>query len=389
MGPLRGIRVIEVAGIGPGPFCGMMLADMGCEVIRVEREQAPVPPALDPLARNRRSIVCNLKSEEGLQVLLDLAATADVFLEGYRPGVAEKLGFGPDICLQANPRLVYGRMTGWGQDGPLSHAAGHDINYIALSGALKSIGKQLGKPVPPLNLIGDFGGGGMLLAFGIVCALLHVKETGEGQVIDAAMVDGTNLMMSMFHLFQTIGLHDDRVGSSVFGGAAHFYNTYETLDGEFISIAALEPKFYEELVERLALDKSEFLPGLFDFRIEENTHDLWHELGEKLAIVFKTKTRAEWCEILEGTDVCFAPVLSLEEAADHPHHQARNSFIDVGGMKQSAPAPRFSVTEAVHPRPGVRPGTDTEDILRELKYERAKIDRLSKEGAIRIVKESQ
>lgn len=347
MGPLAGIKVVELLGIGPGPFCGMMLSDMGAEVISIERADAPPQPA-DPLARNRRRVVINLKSAEGVEQLLQLVEKADVLFEGYRPGVAERLGFGPDVCLARNPKLVYGRMTGWGQEGPLANAAGHDINYISITGALHAIGQKGGKPVPPLNLVGDFGGGGMLLAFGIVCALLETQRSGKGQVVDAAMVDGAAALMAMFVGMKgpTVGSIDE-VGSHVLAAGAHYYDTYETSDGKYVSLGSLEPQFYELLIEKAGLDRELF--GEYGFFGAKGNPAEWPRLKAELAKVMKSKTRDEWCAIMEGTDVCFAPVLSLEEAPSHPHIAARKTFIEVGGVQQNAPAPRFSRTVPATP----------------------------------------
>lgn len=348
MGPLAGIKMIEVAGLGPGPFCGMMLADLGAEVLTIERSTVAGGPH-DPLTRNRTRLALDLKSEAGRDALLKLVERADVLFEGYRPGVAERLGFGPDVCLQRNPRLVYGRMTGWGQTGPLASAAGHDINYIALAGALEPIGRAGERPVPPLNLVGDFGGGGMLLAFGIVCALLETQRSGQGQVIDAAMVDGSIALMAMAIGFQHNNYHRDGVGTGVLSGAAHYYDTYETRDGKFISIGALEPQFFALLMQKLGLDDTDIAQtGLYGSQGLDPK--VWRVMKVRLAEVFKSRTRDEWCELLEGTDVCFAPVLSLREAPQHPHLRARQSFVDVNGDLQNAPAPRFSRTPPDQPR---------------------------------------
>lgn len=349
MGPLTGIRIIEVAGLGPGPFCGMMLSDMGADVLTIDRASRTVEPT-DPLQRNRHRLTLDLKSEAGREAILKLVDRADVIFEGYRPGVAERLGFGPDVCLRRNPRLVYGRMTGWGRDGPLSTAAGHDINYIALSGALHAIGRRGEKPTPPLNLVGDFGGGGMLLAFGIICALLEAQRSGRGQVVDAAMVDGSIALMAMFIGLQRQGTWNDAVGSNFLSGAAHYYDTYETSDGKFITIGPLEPQFYSLLIDKVGLDAAAFAAAGME---GPNGYDMevWSILKAKLAEVFKTRTRDEWCSLLEGSDVCFAPVLSLSEAPAHPHNRARNAFVEVAGHMQNAPAPRFSRTSAAAPQP--------------------------------------
>jgi alpha-methylacyl-CoA racemase len=382
MGPLHGTKIIELAGLGAGPFCGMMLADMGAEVIRIERPGSGVHHALDPLLRNRKSIACDLKNPRAIDLVLQLVETADGLFEGFRPGVAERLGLGPDACRERNAKLVYGRVTGWGQDGPLANAAGHDLNYIALSGALHLIGRPGQKPVPPLNLIGDFGGGGMLLAFGMVCAMLHAQRTGVGQVVDAAMIDGTNALMAMFHGFRAMGLHSDDTGSSFLGGAAHFYDTYETRDGKYVSIAAIEPKFYDLLIERCGLDRNRFAPGVFRMQSDDRIRALWAELKAELTVVFKTKTRDQWCEILEGTDACFAPVLTLTEALAHAHNRARDAFISVGGQSQAAPAPRFSHSPADTPRPGVTPGTHNREVLQAAGFTGLEIDQLVDAGAI-------
>jgi alpha-methylacyl-CoA racemase len=347
-GPLSGVRIIEVAGLGPGPFCGMMLADMGADVLTIERSTAN-DTRHEPLTRNRTRLALDLKSGSGRETLLQLAERAEVLFEGYRPGVAERLGFGPDVCLKRNPKLVYGRMTGWGQTGPLASAAGHDINYIALTGALHGIGRNGEKPVPPLNLVGDFGGGGMMLAFGIVCALLEARRSGQGQVVDAAMVDGTIALMAMSIGFKAGGTHPDGVGSSILSGSAHYYDTYETSDGKYISIGSLEPQFFALLMQKLELTDSDMAqtgmtgPQGFDATV-------WKTMKPRLAEIFRKRSRDEWCALLEGTDVCFAPVLSLSEAPFHPHNQARQAFVDLDGQLQNAPAPRFSGTPTSHPR---------------------------------------
>jgi alpha-methylacyl-CoA racemase len=350
MGPLAGIKVVEVTGIGPGPFCGMMLADMGAQVISIERN-ARTARATDPHKRNRQLLTLDLKSEAGLDALLSLVDHADIIFEGYRPGVAERLGFGPDVCLKRNPKIIFGRMTGWGQTGPLAQAAGHDINYIALGGALSGIGRTAGeKPIPPLNLVGDYGGGGMLLAFGLVCALFEVQRSGKGQVVDAAMIDGTLALMSMFIGMQAMGMGADATGQHFLSGAAHYYDTYETSDGKYVSIGSLEPEFYELLIEKAGLDRDRFAGKTF-LSVEGRSPVVWAELKSELGRVFKGKTREEWTALLEGTDVCFAPVLTLSEAPNHPHHVARRAFVDVGNQKQNAPAPRFSRTSPAKPQP--------------------------------------
>lgn len=342
MGPLAGLKVVELLGIGPGPFCGMMLGDMGAEIISVERADVPANPA-DPLQRNRKRVVINLKTPEGLEALLKLIDKADVVYEGYRPGVAERLGFGPDVCLQRNPKIVYGRMTGWGQDGPMAKASGHDINYISLTGALHAIGVKGQKPVPPINLVGDFGGGGMLLAFGIVCAALEAQRSGKGQVVDAAMVDGAAALMAMFIGMKGPGLGDiDEVGGHMLAGGAHYYDTYETKDGKYISVGSLEPQFYELLMKQAELDRSVFAE--YGQMMPKDGPKEWPRLKGELAKVIKTKTRDEWSAIMEGTDACVAPVLTMSEAPHHPHIAARKTYIELGGTYQNAPAPRFSRT---------------------------------------------
>ncbi len=376
-GPLEGVRVVELAGLGPAPMTGMMLADMGAEVIRVERS-AGLPPLQrrDVSFRGKRSIALDLKAPEGLEVLLRLLDTAEVLLEGFRPGVAERLGFGPEVCHARNPRLVYGRMTGWGQDGPLAHTAGHDINYIALSGALHAIGRPDEKPIVPLNLLGDMGGGGMLLAFGVVCALFEARKSGQGQVVDAAMIDGVAQMMWMFPGMQAVGAWDlERRGVNLLDGGAHFYDTYETADGRSLAVGAIEPQFYAELLERLGLDATSLPP--------QDDPGAWPRLKTTLAEVFRTKTRDEWCALLEGTDACVAPVLSWNEAPTHPHHRARGTFIEIDGVVQHAPAPRFSRTVPDLPKGMSAPGHDGETLLDELGYAASEIARLTGSGVVK------
>ena len=364
MGPLAGIRVIELAGLGPAPYACMLLSDLGAEVIRIDRV-APIDrgelnhdPTHDLLNRGRRSIAVNLKEPRGLDLVLRLVETSDVLVEGFRPGVAERLGLGPETCLERKPSLIYGRMTGWGQEGPLASAAGHDLNYIALTGALHATGPAQGPPMAPMNLLGDFAGGSMFLALGIVSALLEASRSGQGQVIDAAMVDGTTSLMTMIYGWRAAGLWQDRRGANLLDGGAPFYGVYETADGKYVSIGSLEPQFYAELLERLELD-SESLPAQGDPKG-------WPDLHAVFSEVFRRKTREAWCEVLEGTDVCFAPVLSLDEAPEHPHMAARQTFVSPGGVRQPAPAPRFSRTPAEIQGPPGRPGADTGAILREL-----------------------
>jgi alpha-methylacyl-CoA racemase len=366
-GPLAGVRIIEMAGIGPAPFAGMMLADHGAEVIRVCRPGTARDPH-DVLSRSRRSIVLNMKNPRGVEIARRLIGGADGLIEGFRPGVMERLGLGPAPLLGAFPRLVYGRMTGWGQTGPLAPAAGHDINYIALTGALHAIGRAGQKPTPPINLVADFGGGGMLLAFGMVSALLHARSTGEGQVIDCAMTDGSALLMAMIWGFRAAGSWRDERGANLLDTGAHFYDSYETADGRFVAIGAIEPQFYGELCRRLGISDPDF-DG-------QNERANWPRLREKLAAVIRTRTRDDWCRLLEGEDACFAPVLSMAEAPRHPHNAERGTFVFIDGTLQPAPAPRFSVTPAAPPRRPPTPAADTSAILGELGYSRAEIDEL-------------
>ncbi|HKY13602.1 MAG TPA: CaiB/BaiF CoA-transferase family protein [Microthrixaceae bacterium] len=361
MGPLNGVKIIEVAGIGPGPFCAMMLADMGADVIRVDRAVQvmggdPASPPADVLNRGRRSIGVDLKSPEGVETLLRLVDGAGALIEGFRPGVAERLGFGPEVCLARNPRLVFGRMTGWGQDGPYAPTAGHDINYIALAGVLGHLGRDGDKPTPPINLVGDFGGGGMLLAFGIACGLVSASATGQGQVVDAAMVDGAASLMTMMWAFKNMGIWDaEHRGTNMLDTGAHFYDTYGTSDGKWISVGSIEPQFYAELLRHTGLEGAD-LPYQMD-------KSQWPAMKERLTEIFASKTRDEWCEIMEGTDICFAPVLLMDEAAEHPHNVARSTFVEVAGLTQPGPAPRFSATPAEISRPPAHAGQHTDEIL--------------------------
>jgi len=359
MGPLDGVRVIEIASLAPAPFGCMVLSDLGADVLRVERAEncgRPAPP--DPLARGRRSIGINLKAAEGVELLLRLVAGADVLVEGFRPGVAERLGFGPEVCAGRNPRLVYGRMTGWGQDGPLAPTAGHDIDYIAIAGALFPIGRAGERPVPPLNLVADFGGGGMLLALGILAALIERERSGFGQVVDAAMVDGSALLTSFLYGLRAAGAWRDERGVNLLDGGAPFYDTYETADGGAVAVGALEAKFYAELLAGLGL-AGEDLPGQHD-------RAGWPVLRARFAEVFATRTRDEWAEVFAGSDGCVAPVLSPAEAHRHPHNAARGTFAEVGGVMQPAPAPRFGRTPAGPPEAPPVPGADTDAVLEGL-----------------------
>ena len=367
-GPLEGIRIIEIAGIGPGPFCGMMLADHGAEVIRVDRPGGRLDPR-DPLMRSRKSMVVDMKSPDGVAVMRELIKSADGLIEGFRPGVMERLGLGPDIVLADNPKLVFGRMTGWGQYGPYSHAAGHDINYIALAGALHAYGRAGEKPTPPINMVGDFGGGGMMLAFGMVAALLSAKGTGKGQVIDCAMTDGAAVLMSMIWGFRAQGMWRDERGVNLLDTGAHFYDTYECSDGKFVSIGSIEPQFYAELrrIAGLADDS--------DFDAQMNPAG-WGALKAKLTALFLGKSRDEWCALMEMTDVCFAPVLSMAEAPAHPHNTARGTFIEVEGYVQPAPAPRYSGTVTAVPVASGRAGSDGDALLGALGFDAERIANL-------------
>ncbi|MBN8807860.1 MAG: CoA transferase [Sphingomonas sp.] len=333
-GPLAGLRIVELAGIGPAPFCGMMLADHGAEVIRIDRPGVKLD-SRDPLLRGRTAMNLDLKSPDDIARLREVVKTVDGLIEGFRPGVIERLGIGPDILLADNPKLVIGRMTGWGQDGPYAQAAGHDINYIALSGVLGGIGRAGERPVPPINLVGDFGGGAMMLAFGMVAGLLAVKNGAGGQVIDCAMTDGSALLMAMMWGFRATGLWRDERGVNLLDGGAPFYDTYETMDGGYVAIGSLEPQFYALLREKLELTDD----PLFD---AQHDRARWPAMRERLTQVFRSRTRYEWCALMEGSDVCFAPVLSMDEAAAHPHNAARNTFVERDGIRQPAPAPRFS-----------------------------------------------
>ena len=379
MGALDGVRVIELAGIGPGPFCGMMLADQGAEVIQVDRIAAvrggdPARPPGNVNGRGRRSIGVDLKSPEGVETVLRLVEGAGMVFEGFRPGVAERLGVGPDDCLARNPAIVYGRMTGWGQDGPYSSMAGHDINYIALAGVLAHIGRSDSGPVPPMNLVGDFGGGGMYLAYGMVCALLEARNSGKGQVVDAAMVDGAASLMSFIHGMLASGFHSPERGTNLLDTGAHFYDVYECADGGWISLGSIEPQFYAELLDKLGLDAERF--G------KQNDRDLWPELSEEIAAVVRMKTRDEWDAILEGSDVCYAPVLTVDEAIRHPHNVARGTFIDVGGITQPGPAPRLSRTPGEVRRPPAHAGQHTDEVLSEAGFDDDEVAALRASGAI-------
>jgi alpha-methylacyl-CoA racemase len=377
MGPLSGVKVIELAGIGPGPFAAMVLSDMGADVIRVDRSVAahggdPADPPRDILTRGRRSVALDLKNPDGVETLLKLVEGADVLVEGFRPGVTERLGFGPDVCLERNPKLIYGRMTGWGQDGPYAQAAGHDLNYIALAGALHPMGR-VGEPPPvPLNLVGDFGGGGMLLAFGVACALVEAKTSGQGQVVDAAMVDGSALLMTFIHGLKAMGVWSSERGTNLLDSGAPFYDVYECADGEWISVGSIEPQFYAEL---LRLSGAEHEPHQMD---KSN----WPGMRDELTRVFKAKTREEWCALMEASDVCFAPVLSMDEAPHHPHNVARDTFVEVAGIQNPNAAPRFSRTPGEIQGPPAHAGQHTDEVLAEAGLSADDIAALRASGAV-------
>ena len=378
-GPLAGIKVVEVAGIGPGPYGAMLLADLGADVVRVDRAGNvsggdPAQPPGDLLARGRRSVGVDLKHPDGVATVLDLVAGADVLVEGFRPGVMERLGLGPDTCLERNPALVYARMTGWGQEGPYASAAGHDINYIALAGVLEPLGRAGEQPTAPINLVGDFGGGGMLLAFGICAALLEARGSGQGQVIDAAMIDGAASLMTMTWSFKAMGLWQDQRGTNMLDTGAHYYDTYETADGKYVSIGSIEPQFYAELLRLTEIDPAS-LPSQHD-------RSRWPELKERFAAVFKTKTRDEWCALMEHTDVCFAPVLTMDEAPAHPHIAQRGTFVEVAGQVQPGPVPRFSRTPGSIDRPPPHAGQHTDEVLADWGLSPARIAELRSARAI-------
>lgn len=365
MGPLTGIRVVEIEGLGPAPFAGMLLADMGAEVISVGRKTKAKPRPAAISERGKQSIALDLKSTEGVEALLKLCDAADVLIEGFRPGVAERLGFGPEQLHARNPRLIYGRITGWGQTGPLAQAAGHDLNYIALTGALHAIGRHGETPVPPLNLVGDFGGGTMFLVMGVLAAVIERHGSGQGQVIDAAMTEGAANLMHMMQSMLAAGIWQDRAGSNLLDGAAPFYDTYRTSDDKFISIGSIEPQFYAQLVETLELD-----PTVFTDQMNPRQ---WPAMRAALAEKIASQSRDHWSALMEGTDICFAPVLSMSEAPHHPHNAARASFIDIDGVTQAAPAPRFSRTPSNQPAAAVALGSDTAAVLAELGYDQAAI----------------
>jgi len=375
MGPLAGIRVIEMAGIGPGPFCAMMLSDLGAEVIRLDRlslkgtgERANV------LSRGRRSLAVDLKTPQGVEIALEMIDRADALIEGFRPGVMERLGIGPEVCCERNPGLVYGRMTGWGQTGPLAKAAGHDINYISIGGALGAMGHADRPPAPPLNLIGDFGGGAMYLLCGLLAALIERGNSGRGQVVDAAMTDGTASLLSPFYGLMAMGLWTTERHSNRLDGGAPFYGSYECADGKYISIGSLEPQFYALLLEKAGIDDPQFK--------RQYDQQNWPEMREKVAAVFRAKTRDQWCGLMEGTDVCFAPVLDLAEAPAHPHNRARDTFVEFDGVLQPAPAPRFSRTKGGIQSSAAKVGEHSEQVLADWGFASERIRQLKQSGAI-------
>lgn len=379
MGPLKGVKVIEMAGIGPGPFCAMQLADMGADVLRIDRTAQSdlgikAKRQFDLLTRGRRSVAVDLKNPDGVETILQLVEKADILIEGFRPGVMERLGLSPETCHARNPALVFGRMTGWGQEGPISHTAGHDINYIALSGALHSIGRSGAKPTPPLNLVGDFGGGAMFLAFGVVSALLEARQSGKGQVVDVSMVEGSAYLMTPIYGMHASGRTTDERGTNILDSGAPFYEVYETKDGKFICIGSIEGKFYAELMQASGLQHVN-LP-------EQMDRSQWPVMKEKFEEVFKTKTRDEWVEIMEDTDICFAPVLSMGEAPNHKQNKARDSFIEVDGVVQPAPAPKFSRTKPGIPTPPPALGQHTESALQEWGIDADRVAALRESGAV-------
>jgi alpha-methylacyl-CoA racemase len=381
VGPLSSLRVIEIAGIGPGPFAAMMLADMGASVIRVDRPEAvpdslPSGPHPDLLNRGRRSIAVDLKSAAGRETVLDLIEGADALIEGFRPGVMERLGLAPEVCLARNPRLVYGRMTGWGQEGPLAQFAGHDINYIALTGALHACGRASDAPVPPMNLVGDFGGGGLILAFGIVSGVIHARLSGAGQVVDAAMVDGASLLTTAIHGLRNRGVWNSPRGENLLDTGAPFYEVYECADGKYVALGAIEPQFYAELVRRTGFVED---PDAPDRMREEG----WVNAKKQWAELFRTKTRDEWAAMAAESDACLAPVLDWDEAPAHPHLAARGTYVEHAGVVQPAPAPRFSHTPTVIQRPAPHAGEHTDELLAELGLDMSGIAALRRSGAVR------
>jgi alpha-methylacyl-CoA racemase len=379
MGTLSGYKVIEFAGIGPAPMCAMMLSDMGADVLRIDRAEdaglgISTAAKFNFLGRGRRSVAIDLKRPEGTEVALRLIEKSDALIEGFRPGVMERLGLGPDVCTKRNPRLIYGRMTGWGQEGPLALAAGHDINYIALTGALHAIGRKGESPVPPLNLIGDFGGGALYLALGVVAGLLEAQKSRKGQVVDAAMVDGAASLMTAIYGLRASGIWSDKRGENILDTGAHYYDVYETSDGKHVAIGSIEAKFYAELLRLTGL-KGEELPS-------QNDRSAWPKLKERVAAIFRTKTRDEWCKLMEGSEVCFAPVLSMEEAPKHPHNRHRGTFVEHEGVLQPGPAPRFERTPSSIQRSPASPGQHTEEALSDWGFSASEVEKLRVSGAI-------
>jgi alpha-methylacyl-CoA racemase len=377
---LQGIKIIELAAIGPVPLCGMLLADLGADVVRVDRIDPsglgiPIDQRFEVNNRSRRSIAVDLKRAEGREVVLRLLDRVDALMEGFRPGVTERLGLGPDICRARNPRLVYGRMTGFGQDGVLASAAGHDLNYIALTGALHAIGPRGGKPLPPLNLVGDYGGGALYFALGILSAIIERSRSGEGQVVDAAMVEGAASLASIFYGLTAAGKWSDTRGDNVLDGGAPYYNVYETADGRYVSIAPIENKFFAELATRIGLEPM--------YVERQDDRSLWPQMRERLTAIFRSKTRDEWCAILEGSDACFAPVLSMREAPHHPHNKSRTVFVEVDGIAQPAPAPRFSRSKCDAPRAPASAGAHTDEILSEAGFRPDEVARLKHDRVVR------
>src|SRR5580704_5420652 len=383
MGPLAGIKIIELAGIGPGPFCAMLLADLGAEVVRVDRaanvgtdtDRDGNDARFNLLARGRRNIAVDLKNKTGVDAVLRLIDRVDALIEGFRPGVMERLGLGPDVCLKRNTKLVYGRMTGWGQDGPIAHVAGHDINYIALSGVLATIGSAGGPPVPPLNLVGDFGGGALYLAMGVLAGILSAKATGKGQVIDCSMVEGSASLMTMMYAALASGAWVEERGRNRTDGGAHFYHVYETKDGEHVAIGSIEPQFYRLLLTHTGLEGAELPP--------QSDRAQWPAMQQRFAAIFRQKTPDEWVAIMQDTDICFAPVLRMSEAIRHEHNRHRDSFVEIDGIAQPAPAPRFLGTPTVVQRPPARVGENTDEILRDWGFSAGEIAALHRSGAVK------
>ena len=356
-GPLAGLKIVEFAGIGPGPFCGMLLSDQGADVVRIDRKGPGRDSKHDVPGRGRRSVALDLKDPADIEIALKLISKADGLIEGFRPGVMERLGLGPDVCMERNPALVYGRMTGWGQFGALSHSAGHDINYISITGGLHAMGRAGETPAPPLNLVGDYGGGALYLAFGLCAGLLSAKSTGKGQVIDVAMSDGAASLLAMFYGMKSAGLWSSNRADNLLDGAAHFYDSYACADGEFISIGSIEPQFYALLLEKAEIKDPQFL--------KQNNKAEWPEMKEKISALFKTKTRAEWCEIMEGTDICFAPILSMDEAPKYQHNIDRGTFVDLDGVVQPNVAPRFLGTPGRIQGPPPKIGQHNEEVMKD------------------------